>query len=141
MIRRPPRSTRTDTLFPYTTLFRSGTGSFSKIRTNHRRGDADHPRRTIGETGMSDDIFGSVAKIGGSQSYAVALRRSGGCCAMVVEHAPGLRQRPRPHAESTLHKAPLAPDPALQAPGASLSLARSKESPTRPENCRPGRSR
>src|SRR3546814_18045428 len=27
MIRRPPRSTRTDTLFPYTTLFRSGCGS------------------------------------------------------------------------------------------------------------------
>src|SRR3546814_1849207 len=26
MIRRPPRSTRTDTLFPYTTLFRSGIG-------------------------------------------------------------------------------------------------------------------
>src|SRR3546814_8769141 len=26
MIRRPPRSTRTDTLFPYTTLFRSGKG-------------------------------------------------------------------------------------------------------------------
>src|SRR3546814_151873 len=28
MIRRPPRSTRTDTLFPYTTLFRSGTGAY-----------------------------------------------------------------------------------------------------------------
>src|SRR3546814_17560254 len=27
MIRRPPRSTRTDTLFPYTTLFRSRSGS------------------------------------------------------------------------------------------------------------------
>src|SRR3546814_1233747 len=27
MIRRPPRSTRTDTLFPYTTLFRSRVGS------------------------------------------------------------------------------------------------------------------
>src|SRR3546814_16737038 len=26
MIRRPPRSTRTDTLFPYTTLFRSNLG-------------------------------------------------------------------------------------------------------------------
>src|SRR3546814_12149380 len=26
MIRRPPRSTRTDTLFPYTPLFRSGIG-------------------------------------------------------------------------------------------------------------------
>src|SRR3546814_7809481 len=29
MIRRPPRSTRTDTLFPYTTLFRSPTSGFS----------------------------------------------------------------------------------------------------------------
>src|SRR3546814_1476708 len=27
MIRRPPRSTRTDTLFPYTTLFRSAVGA------------------------------------------------------------------------------------------------------------------
>src|SRR3546814_17805232 len=27
MFRRPPRSTRTDTLFPYTTLFRSGIGA------------------------------------------------------------------------------------------------------------------
>src|SRR3546814_1274580 len=31
MIRRPPRSTRTDTLFPYTTLFRSGV----KIRSRN----------------------------------------------------------------------------------------------------------
>src|SRR3546814_14411973 len=30
MIRRPPRSTRTDTLFPYTTLFRSGRGDLEK---------------------------------------------------------------------------------------------------------------
>src|SRR3546814_14232840 len=28
MIRRPPRSTRTDTLFPYTTLFRSSASTF-----------------------------------------------------------------------------------------------------------------
>src|SRR3546814_10125443 len=28
MIRRPPRATRTDTLFPYTTLFRSPEGEF-----------------------------------------------------------------------------------------------------------------
>src|SRR3546814_20189860 len=30
MIRRPPRSTRTDTLFPYTTLFRSPVGAIIK---------------------------------------------------------------------------------------------------------------
>src|SRR3546814_14548079 len=33
MIRRPPRSTRTDTLFPYTTLFRSGAGRIIAIDT------------------------------------------------------------------------------------------------------------
>src|SRR3546814_4187731 len=33
MIRRPPRSTRTDTLFPYTTLFRSGQGAVARLRT------------------------------------------------------------------------------------------------------------
>src|SRR3546814_14735691 len=30
MIRRPPRSTRTDTLFPYTTLFRSQIGTLTE---------------------------------------------------------------------------------------------------------------
>src|SRR3546814_19419860 len=35
MIRRPPRSTRTDTLFPYTTLFRSGCPHFRKCFSEH----------------------------------------------------------------------------------------------------------
>src|SRR3546814_1686543 len=39
MIRRPPRSTRTDTLFPYTTLFRSTRpGLFQHGGHPHRRG-------------------------------------------------------------------------------------------------------
>src|SRR3546814_8495189 len=37
MIRRPPRSTRTDTLFPYTTLFRSIVGSFLPRRAARTR--------------------------------------------------------------------------------------------------------
>src|SRR3546814_16829344 len=41
MIRRPPRSTRTDTLFPYTTLFRSSSnptvGFSARRRTNGNR--------------------------------------------------------------------------------------------------------
>src|SRR3546814_19116760 len=36
MIRRPPRSTRTDTLFPYTTLFRSPSATWSRTRSCHR---------------------------------------------------------------------------------------------------------
>src|SRR3546814_13000308 len=37
MIRRPPRSTRTDTLFPYTTLFRSLTDN-PPVLADERRG-------------------------------------------------------------------------------------------------------
>src|SRR3546814_13336804 len=41
MIRRPPRSTRTDTLFPYTTLFRSPGSQYCKM-TLALRTDTDH---------------------------------------------------------------------------------------------------
>src|SRR3546814_18941418 len=37
MIRRPPRSTRTDTLFPYTTLFRSAQYRPQAVRSARRR--------------------------------------------------------------------------------------------------------
>src|SRR3546814_12090078 len=39
MIRRPPRSTRTDTLFPYTTLFRSDERGFSPAELEIASGD------------------------------------------------------------------------------------------------------
>src|SRR3546814_1028247 len=51
MSRRPPRSTRTDTLFPYTTLFRSRrlglppTGTARDDRQGHSRRRADFHRR------------------------------------------------------------------------------------------------
>src|SRR3546814_18664704 len=44
MIRRPPRSTRTDTLFPYTTLFRS----LAAVRDDRdRRGDHQGRERAL----------------------------------------------------------------------------------------------
>src|SRR3546814_3108906 len=48
MIRRPPRSTRTDTLVPYTTLFRSLAGAEQghRLPARHHRGrDAAHAAR------------------------------------------------------------------------------------------------
>src|SRR3546814_5480031 len=50
MIRRPPRSTRTDTLFPYTTLFRSpllrGGAADRAVRFRQFSGDGQiHPAR------------------------------------------------------------------------------------------------
>src|SRR3546814_16468334 len=44
MIRRPPRSTRTDTLFPYTTLFRS---ALPKFITTGRWSDVGHYTQII----------------------------------------------------------------------------------------------
>src|SRR3546814_6807558 len=52
MIRRPPRSTRTDTLFPYTTLFRSS--GFDNII-----GSRWQPRANLSATQMLFD-FGKV---------------------------------------------------------------------------------
>src|SRR3546814_9986729 len=54
MIRRPPRSTRTDTLFPYTTLFRSKPLALSRGRANspafpNRHGCAMTRRRQVYE--------------------------------------------------------------------------------------------
>src|SRR3546814_4673161 len=50
MIRRPPRSTRTDTLFPYTTRFRSPRPEPAGDHDCHGpRGDFAWPDRVIGE--------------------------------------------------------------------------------------------
>src|SRR3546814_12478517 len=43
MIRRPPRSTRTDTLFPYTTLFRS-------------EEQRDHVEQQVAQVGMDETV-------------------------------------------------------------------------------------
>src|SRR3546814_15115732 len=58
MRRRPPRSTRTDTLFPYTTLFRSLQGSARKIfprRRIQRRRTVDCAK--INDLAAFEDIF------------------------------------------------------------------------------------
>src|SRR3546814_2458043 len=54
MIRRPPRSTRTDTLFPYTTLFRSPT-------RDEQRHDEGFDMTTI----SSETLHASCVAIGG----------------------------------------------------------------------------
>src|SRR3546814_533485 len=55
MIRRPPRSTRTDTLFPYTTLFRSADQRHEQalaedvVQTGDREDDEGRCRHPVGE--------------------------------------------------------------------------------------------
>src|SRR3546814_524583 len=62
MIRRPPRSTRTDTLFPYTTLFRSSVGNSAPDSTNGAQGvgDAKLYRRNIDVKLPGDHSVGQI---------------------------------------------------------------------------------
>src|SRR3546814_14033785 len=87
MIRLPPRSTRTDTLFPYTTLFRSGYYSFN---TYSKRVAADLAETTHGRV---------VAARGHPDSPAVAVL--GNVVELVVGHrVPAfLADRGRGHAD------------------------------------------
>src|SRR3546814_9254238 len=63
MIRRPPRSTRTDTLFPYTTLFRS-------VRGDHRD-RRDPPRAPRVRAGVRSEEHTSELQSLMRKSYAV----------------------------------------------------------------------
>src|SRR3546814_2503763 len=70
MIRRPPRSTRTDTLFPYTTLFRSADNAASGNCDELQREDYGQDPyylvpnsyifRQISETDKRDAAFGAI---------------------------------------------------------------------------------
>src|SRR3546814_16376393 len=65
MIRRPPRSPRTDTLFPYTTLFRSFT-SAAKGRTVLRQ--AQHERKK----GMALVVLAAMLAPAAAQAQALS---------------------------------------------------------------------
>src|SRR3546814_21092956 len=67
MRRRPPRSTRTDTLFPYTTLFRS-------VRAGTAMGSAASTAYTLGQEGAGSSSVG--AGLGGVASAAGSAARS-----------------------------------------------------------------
>src|SRR3546814_13563038 len=82
MIRRPPRSTRTDTLFPYTTLFRSVMRHF-EARGGDATGIAGLARR-VQNAGFEEDIdcfqrarhvraFGHALDLGGNELAGVVV--------------------------------------------------------------------
>src|SRR3546814_20170944 len=80
MIRRPPRSTRTDTLFPYTTLFRSRLDRIEGRARIEPHGidavlDRDHPALAAASTeqgglGLTDEQAGVGARRDGALERA-----------------------------------------------------------------------
>src|SRR3546814_18827254 len=69
MMRRPPRSTRTDTLFPYTTLFRSAKGGWQTCidAVNSLIGDMAYPTTEVAR------VIGAVAKGDLSQTMVLEI--------------------------------------------------------------------
>src|SRR3546814_946392 len=60
MKRRPPRSTRTDTRFPYTTLFRSESAAFDKVYAEYKLAPEVTRRRMYYET--MEEVLSNVDK-------------------------------------------------------------------------------
>src|SRR3546814_11145857 len=73
MVRRPPRSTRTDTLFPYTTLFRSGTSFIAATES----AAPDAYREILIESGGDDIVLTSEVTGIPSNMLRLSLERSG----------------------------------------------------------------
>src|SRR3546814_19791098 len=74
MIRRPPRSTRTDTLFPYTTLFRSRCRRLARIRAAGR--DGLH-RRRLRRRGATRGMAGGLRRAPSPRWRRADDRRAG----------------------------------------------------------------
>src|SRR3546814_13214062 len=88
MVRRPPRSTRTDTLFPYTTLFRSCGKAFviqpkpfhdaePKILQLHIRLQTQFARNGLAAIGLHVQSDRSFVAVGGIVGQAVTLVKRG----------------------------------------------------------------
>src|SRR3546814_1184274 len=61
MIRRPPRSTRTDTLFPYTTLFRSWVTGFGGVSCGSSTVEGSFRTAACSKTRISSTRAGSCS--------------------------------------------------------------------------------
>src|SRR3546814_1153028 len=90
MLRRPPRSTRTDTLFPYTTLFRSdrvrATGP--RDRLSRQRARVRDPGAAVVD-GIGAEHLHPVAAVG--ERHPVALVRRPGEVDRSEEHTSELQ--------------------------------------------------
>src|SRR3546814_12923606 len=72
MIRLPPRSTRTDTLFPYTTLFRSQPGGVVRGQLRGLRGGPPQPPRRSRRPAAPHQVQAADAISGQSRAPAPA---------------------------------------------------------------------
>src|SRR3546814_8894679 len=88
MIRRPPRSTRTDTLFPYTTLFRSVEANvFRFFGSTLIEADAGHIRNEPLQLGLRSVVEMSVLDI---MTDFLSLPNETDCEVSPAHHVPAV---------------------------------------------------
>src|SRR3546814_21060620 len=76
MIRRPPRSTRTDTLFPYTTLFRSRALTQAQLARERAAASAGAAQAAQAGTAIiSQEVARQRAKVIGQRDKLAQLRK------------------------------------------------------------------
>src|SRR3546814_4654302 len=89
MIRRPPRSTRTDTLFPYTTLFRAKAGDDLVGRIGARKQatrntDDSHAVVADGSVGRRAEVHLSAFRV--DQPFAMPDQAGAGIAGDTADH-------------------------------------------------------
>src|SRR3546814_4019987 len=87
MIRRPPRSTRTDTLFPYTTLVRSDAAEIDTVEQQFHFRQVRQRHADLADLGAGDRIDRIVTALGGQ----IERHRQAGLPAFEQELVPGVR--------------------------------------------------
>src|SRR3546814_886721 len=102
MIRRPPRSTRTDTLFPYTTLFRSQGSGFE---AGHRRGTDEAEAVLVPGRGKILRGDGGGQRAAGHEAEVAATGTGNGSRrAVVVEKGEDFGRTARPARQRTVER-------------------------------------
>src|SRR3546814_2348235 len=91
MIRRPPRSTRTDTLFPYTTLFRSWLVGKMGLGADPRIADEAHAIRLAEE---AEAGFHGVEAARDRAGFAAIVQNAEGRMMLVRAHGNHFAARP-----------------------------------------------
>src|SRR3546814_10287457 len=116
MIRRPPRSTRTDTLFPYTTLFRSRSSS---LRPGRAWADGSINSCGVGVSVAARGLGGKLWPSGGVNGVRLPQAES----VRAANRTEHLRIALSSHSEF----GPRGLDPFIDAVGGGAAVARSEE--------------